>query len=96
VPQKLKVIESAGAAPPGAKTMIHPFTQQEGQLVGTAKRPPAQRTGIEASGAEFEAYKTAIHQRREVSVQRPGNVNQGGPDFITTVGIVCSKTLTAL
>jgi hypothetical protein len=77
------VRESAGAAPPGAKTMKDPFTGKEGQVVATSKTPASQRTSTGASRAEFEAYDTALHKNKEIGIQRPGGVNQGGPDSIT-------------
>lgn len=77
------VRESAGAAPPGTKTMADPFTGKEGQVVATSKTPASQRTSTGASRAEFEAYDTALHKNNEIGLQRPGSVNQGGPDSIT-------------
>jgi hypothetical protein len=75
--------ESAGAAPPGTRTIKDPFTAKEGQVVATSQTPSSQRTSTAASRAEFEAYDTALHANHEFGIQRPGNVNQGGPDFIT-------------
>jgi hypothetical protein len=63
--------------------MQDPFTGKEGQVVATSKTPSSQRTSTGASRAELEAYDTALHKNQEIGIQSPGNVNQGGPDFIT-------------
>ncbi|MFC7724175.1 DUF4157 domain-containing protein [Nocardioides sp. GCM10028917] len=81
VPSTLR--ESAGAAPPGTMEMTDPFTGRKGQVVATSKKPASQRTSTAASRAEFHAYDTALNRGKEIGLQRPGAVTQGGPDFIT-------------
>ncbi|HJP89012.1 MAG TPA: hypothetical protein VJ850_08265 [Candidatus Limnocylindrales bacterium] len=75
--------ESAGAAPPGTRQHTDPFTGETAQVTASARAPSAVHGHIRGAGAEFEAYHTALRDHGEIGIQRPGRVNEGGPDFIT-------------
>ncbi len=75
--------ESAGATPPGIRQHTDPFTGQTHPVTASARAPSAIHGHMRGTGAEFEAYNTALHRRGEIGIQRPGRVNEGGPDFIT-------------
>lgn len=51
----------------------------------SSKANPARsmRTGIDASSAEFETFKEAVHVRGEIGIQSSGHANAPGVDFVT-------------
>jgi RHS repeat-associated protein len=54
----------------------------DGDVVASANTTSSLSTSIRASHAEQAAYNQAL-RNGEIGLQRPGLVNQGGPDFIT-------------
>ncbi|HXI45137.1 MAG TPA: DUF4157 domain-containing protein [Candidatus Acidoferrales bacterium] len=77
------VRESTAATPPGIRQHTDPFTGETHPVTASARAPSAIHGHIRGTGAEFEAYNTALRQRGEIGIQRPGRINEGGPDFIT-------------
>jgi hypothetical protein len=60
-----------------------PFTGTTHGITARAGTARSLRTGIDASGAEFESFNLAVHVRGEIGLQSPGHVNVRGVDFIT-------------
>jgi hypothetical protein len=84
-PQAAKptAVISTGALPPGMTVMSDPFGGTTGVVTSRAQTSRSLRTGIDATGGEFEAFNTAVFTRREVGLQSPGHVNVRGVDFVT-------------
>jgi hypothetical protein len=80
---KPTAVISTGALPPGMTVMNDPFGGPGGVVTSRAQTSRSLRTGIDATGGEFEAFNTAVFSRREVGLQSPGHVNVRGVDFVT-------------
>jgi hypothetical protein len=75
---------SKGATPPGMRQSDpDPFTGTTSGVTARAGTTRSLRTGIDASGAEFESFKQAVFEKGEIGIQSPGHANVSGVDFVT-------------